>query len=153
CNYGLHFAKGEYLVIYDAEDIPDPLQLKKAFLAFQKLPSNVACLQAKLNYFNSDQNLLTRFFTAEYSLWFDVILTGLQSIETTIPLGGTSNHFKTKILKQLKGWDPFNVTEDCDLGVRLFKQGYKTAIIESTTLEEANSNTKNWIRQRSRWIK
>ncbi len=153
CNYGLHYAQGEYLVIYDAEDIPDPLQLKKAYLAFKKVPKEVICLQAKLNYFNPRQNLLTRFFTAEYSLWFDVILTGLQSIETTIPLGGTSNHFRTKDLVQLEGWDPFNVTEDADLGIRLFRKGYRTAMIDSLTLEEANSNLKNWLRQRSRWIK
>lgn len=153
CNYGLNFAKGECLVIYDAEDQPDPLQLKKAYIGFLKSNSDTACLQAKLNYFNPHQNLLTRLFTAEYSLWFDVILTGLQSIGTTIPLGGTSNHFKTKILRDMQGWDPFNVTEDCDLGVRLYTLGYKTAVIDSVTEEEANSNVKNWIRQRSRWIK
>ncbi len=153
CNYGLSLAKGEYLVIYDAEDMPDPLQLKKAFLGFKKATKDIICLQAKLNYYNPNQNLLTRFFTAEYSLWFDVTLTGLQSIETTIPLGGTSNHFRTNDLLRVYGWDPFNVTEDADLGIRLFKAGYRTAIIDSTTLEEANSKVKNWVRQRSRWIK
>jgi cellulose synthase/poly-beta-1,6-N-acetylglucosamine synthase-like glycosyltransferase/glycosyltransferase involved in cell wall biosynthesis/O-antigen/teichoic acid export membrane protein len=153
CNYGLSHAKGEYVVIYDAEDIPDERQLKKAYLAFQKVDDKVFCLQAKLNYHNPHDNLLTRFFTAEYSLWFDLVLPGLQSLETSIPLGGTSNHFKTANLMKLQGWDPFNVTEDCDLGVRLFKDGYRTAIIDSVTLEEANSNWGNWIRQRSRWIK
>lgn len=153
CNYGLTFARGEYLVIFDAEDIPEPMQLKKAFLGFKKVPANTICLQAKLNYYNPHQNLLTRFFTAEYSLWFDVTLTGLQSINTTIPLGGTSNHFKIESLKKVEGWDPFNVTEDADLGMRLFKRGYKTAIIDSVTLEEANSKYGNWLRQRSRWIK
>lgn len=153
CNYGLNFTKGEYVVIYDAEDIPDPYQLKKAFLAFRRVDPSVRCLQAKLNYFNPKQNLLTRLFTAEYSLWFDVMLPGLQSIDTSIPLGGTSNHFRTRDLLELEGWDPFNVTEDCDLGVRIFKRGYRTAIIESVTLEEANSKYGNWLRQRSRWIK
>jgi len=153
CNYGLAHAKGEYLVVFDAEDMPDPLQLKKAYLGFQKVGKEVICLQAKLNYYNPNQNLLTRFFTAEYSLWFDVTLTGLQSINTIIPLGGTSNHFKTQSLHDIEGWDPFNVTEDADLGVRLFKKGYKTAIIDSVTLEEANSRVGNWLRQRSRWIK
>lgn len=153
CNYGLSFAKGEFIVIYDAEDIPEPEQLKKAYLGFKSSPKDIKCLQAKLNYYNPQQNLLTRFFTAEYSLWFDVILTGLQTINTSIPLGGTSNHFRTTDLLELEGWDPFNVTEDCDLGIRLFKKGYKTAVIDSTTLEEANSHLGNWIRQRSRWIK
>lgn len=153
CNYGLSFAKGEYLVIYDAEDQPDVQQLKKAHAAFLKSPAKIKCMQAKLNYFNPDQNLLTRLFTAEYSLWFDVVLTGLQSINTTIPLGGTSNHFRTKDLRALCGWDSFNVTEDCDLGIRLFKKGALTAVIDSVTLEEANSSVQNWLRQRSRWIK
>ncbi len=153
CNYGLSYARGDFLVIYDAEDSPDPRQLKKVYLAFQKAAPGVKCIQAKLNYYNPNQNLLTKLFTAEYSLWFDVILTGLQSVETTIPLGGTSNHFRTQDLLEFEGWDPFNVTEDCDLGVRLFKRGGKTAIIDSVTLEEANSNIKNWLRQRSRWVK
>ena len=153
CNYGLSYAKGKYLVIFDAEDIPDPMQLKKAYISFQKVPANVKCLQAKLSYYNSRQNLLTRFFTAEYALWFDVTLPGLQSLNSALPLGGTSNHFETENLRELEGWDPFNVTEDADLGVRLFQRGYQTAIIDSTTYEEATSVTKNWLRQRSRWLK
>lgn len=153
CNYGLLKANGDYAVIYDAEDIPDPLQLKKAVLAFEQSGDSIGCIQAKLNYYNWNQNLLTRLFTLEYSLWFNLILTGLQSIQAPIPLGGTSNHFKTKMLRELGGWDPFNVTEDADLGIRLAKRGLKTAILDSTTLEEANSEFRNWLRQRSRWIK
>ncbi len=153
CNYGLSFARGQYTVIFDAEDIPDPQQLKKAYLGFKKAGKKVACLQARLSFYNINQNLLTRFFTAEYALWFGMTLSGLQSLNTTIPLGGTSNHFRTRDLKKLFAWDPFNVTEDADLGMRLFKLGYQTAMLDSVTLEEGNSNVRNWIRQRSRWIK
>ena len=153
CNYGLRYMTGEYAVIYDAEDLPDPRQLKKAVVGFQKLGEKTVCMQAKLNYFNKDQNLLTRLFTAEYSLWFDLILTGLQSLNAPIPLGGTSNHFRADKLVELNGWDSFNVTEDCDLGIRLVKRGYQTAIMDSVTLEEANSDLLNWLNQRSRWIK
>ncbi len=153
CNYGLAKATGEYSVIYDAEDVPDPLQLKKAVVAFEKSDASTICIQAKLNFYNPHQNLLTRIFTAEYSLWFDLVLTGLQAIDAPIPLGGTSNHFKTTNLKDIEGWDSFNVTEDCDLGVRLAKKGFRTALINSVTMEEANSDLKNWFWQRSRWIK
>ena len=153
CNYGLLQARGEYVVIYDAEDRPEPDQLKKAYLAFQKLPEEYVCIQAKLNYFNSRQNLLTRLFTQEYSMWFELLLVGIMQMDIPIPLGGTSNHFKMNFLKQVGGWDPFNVTEDADLGIRLYKHRYKTAILDSRTWEEANSDIKNWIRQRSRWIK
>jgi cellulose synthase/poly-beta-1,6-N-acetylglucosamine synthase-like glycosyltransferase/putative flippase GtrA len=153
CNYGLQIARGDYVVIFDAEDVPEPDQLKKAALAFARLPGNVACLQAPLNFYNPRQNVLTRLFTAEYSLWFDLMLAGLQRLNGPIPLGGTSNHFRTDILRGLGGWDPFNVTEDADLGIRLYKQGFRTGMLDSTTYEEANPKPGNWIRQRSRWIK
>lgn len=153
CNYGILQAKGKYVVIYDAEDRPEPDQLKKAYLAFQKLPEEYVCIQAKLNYFNSRQNTLTKLFTQEYSMWFELLLVGIMQMDIPIPLGGTSNHFRMSFLKQVGGWDPFNVTEDADLGIRLYKYHYKTAILDSRTWEEANSNVGNWIRQRSRWIK
>lgn len=153
CNYGLSIANSDYTVIFDAEDIPDKDQLKKAVLAFERSLTSTVCVQAKLNFYNPEQNILTRIFTAEYSLWFDLILSGLQSINAPIPLGGTSNHFRTHELRQLNGWDSFNVTEDCDLGIRLAKQGYNTVLINSTTMEEANSEIRNWLGQRSRWIK
>jgi len=153
CNYGLTEAVGHYTVIYDAEDKPDPLQLKKAVLTFAKHDESLACVQARLNFYNPRQNLLTRWFTAEYSQWFDMMLPGLQKSQLVIPLGGTSNHFVTQTLRALGGWDAFNVTEDCDLGLRMAHFGLKTVILQSTTYEEANSQVKNWIRQRSRWIK
>jgi cellulose synthase/poly-beta-1,6-N-acetylglucosamine synthase-like glycosyltransferase len=106
-----------------------------------------------LNYLNPEQNLLTRFFTAEYSMWFDLFLPGLFAIGSPIPLGGTSNHFKIEALRDLGAWDAFNVAKDADLGVRIARGGLDTAVIDSTTWEEANSRVGNWIRQRSRWVK
>lgn len=152
-NFGLTKAVGQYVVIYDAEDVPERDQLKKAILAFEKAGSDTKCIQAKLSFYNPNQNFLTRFFAIEYSLWFELVLTGLQSINAPIPLGGTSNHFKTRDIVSFQGWDPYNVTEDADLGMRIAKRGFKTAILNSTTYEEANSNALNWLNQRSRWIK
>ena len=153
CNYGLHFTRGKFLTIYDAEDIPDTDQLKKVVTLFNKLPDNYICIQSALNYFNRNENFLTRMFTLEYSYWFDYMLPGLDTLDIPIPLGGTSNHFKLDVLIELGAWDPFNVTEDADLGVRAYDKGYKVAIVNSTTYEEANNDGINWIRQRSRWIK
>lgn len=153
CNYGLLRATGEYVVIYDAEDIPEPRQLKKAILSFANNTVDTVCVQAKLNFYNSRQNLLTRWFAAEYNTWFGFILPALQLAGFVLPLGGTSNHFRTAALRALGGWDAYNVTEDCDLGLRLKRFNMQTVILNSTTLEEANPNLKNWLRQRSRWIK
>jgi len=153
CNFGLLQAKGQFIVIFDAEDKPEPYQLKKAVLTFANHGPEVACVQAKLNYYNARQNLLTRWFAAEYSTWFDIMLPGLQQSGFSLPLGGTSNHFRTEVLRALGGWDAFNVTEDCDLGLRISQYGLKTAVLDSTTYEEATSRVKTWLFQRSRWIK
>lgn len=153
CNVGLYFATGDYVVIYDAEDTPDPDQLKKAYLAFRHGGEQTSCVQASLNYFNVNENVLTRMFTLEYSYWFDYMLAGLDAFDLPIPLGGTSNHFRTSVLLQLGGWDPYNVTEDADLGIRSSALGYRVGVINSTTMEEANTSIPNFIRQRSRWIK
>jgi cellulose synthase/poly-beta-1,6-N-acetylglucosamine synthase-like glycosyltransferase len=153
CNYGMIQARGEYVVIYDAEDLPEPDQLKKAVIAFRKSTSRVGCLQAKLNFYNPRQNLLTRWFTLEYSTWFDFVLPGLDASGAPIPLGGTSNHFTMECLNDLGAWDPYNVTEDADVGIRMYRAGWQTAVIDSTTYEEANPHLRNWIRQRSRWVK
>lgn len=153
CNYGLYFASGQFTTIYDAEDFPEADQLEKVVISFGKLPKSVGCIQGCLNYFNWRENLLTRMFTLEYSSWFDYTLPGMEALKIPIPLGGTSNHFRSAVLRELGAWDPFNVTEDADLGVRAGARGYTVATIDSTTFEEANCAWGNWIRQRSRWIK
>jgi len=153
CNYGLLKAKGEYCVIYDAEDDPEPDQLKKAAIAFSRAGKDCVCLQSRLNFYNPKKNLLTRWFSLEYSYWFDYYLEGLDHVGAPIPLGGTSNHFRTEELRKLGGWDPYNVTEDADLGVRISRRKLKTVMLDSYTFEEANSRLWNWVRQRSRWNK
>ncbi len=153
CNYALPYARGEYLVIFDAEDKPEPDQLRKVVAAFRRLPKNTACIQCRLNYYNAAENWITRMFTLDYSLWFDLMLPGLQRLNVPIPLGGTSNHFRLDVLRRLGAWDPFNVTEDADLGIRMTQKGYRVGVIDSTTFEEANCEAGNWVRQRSRWIK
>ncbi len=153
CNYALNFCKGEYITIYDAEDRPEPGQLKKAIICFQRSGKDLAVVQAKLNYFNPNENWITRMFTMEYSLWFDFFLPALDRLDFPIPLGGTSNHFDMIVLRECGGWDPFNVTEDADLGLRIYQLGKNVKVIDSTTFEEANTQFGNWIRQRSRWLK
>ena len=153
CNFALQFARGEYLVVFDAEDRPEPDQLRKVVATFRRSPANTACLQCRLSYYNVGENWLTRMFTLDYSLWFDHVLPGLERLNVPIPLGGTSNHFKIDVLRELHGWDPFNVTEDADIGIRLTQKGYRVGVVDSTTFEEATCQAANWTRQRSRWMK
>jgi glycosyltransferase XagB len=157
-NVGLNEANGEYIVIYDAEDHPDRDQLRKAVAGFAMLPKSVVCLQARLDFYNSSQSILTRLFAVDYAAWYDQFLPGLAYTGSPhsgvfLPLGGTSNHLRVETLRHLGGWDPYNVTEDCDLGVRLGRADMQVAMLESITSEEAVPRVRPWIRQRSRWIK
>ncbi len=153
CNVGLRHARGEFCVIYDAEDRPEPDQLRKAVAAFRAQPAWVVCVQAELQYWNPWTNWLTRCFAAEYALHFSLVLRGFDRLRLPIPLGGTSNHFRADALRELGAWDPYNVTEDADLGMRIARRGWSVRMMSSVTEEEANARLGSWIRQRSRWVK
>lgn len=152
CNHALKFASGEYITIYDAEDRPDPEQLIKALSAFANLPDEYVCVQSKLAYYNAPKNFLTSCFELEYFIHFNLLLESAASLGMPIPLGGTSNHFKTSFLKE-NPWDSYNVTEDAEFGFRIHLLGKKVAFINSTTLEQAPRKLNSWLNQRSRWIK
>ena len=149
----LSLARGRFTAVYDAEDLPDPGQLRLAVASFARQPADVACLQARLTIDNTDDTWLTRLFTIEYAALFDVINPGLAAFEVPLPLGGTSNHFRIEVLQAIAGWDAWNVTEDADLGIRLARLGYRTADLPSSTLEEAPLRLKPWMAQRTRWMK
>ncbi len=153
CNYALNFIHGEFVAIFDAEDKPDILQLKKAVALFRSAPPNIICLQARLNYYNANHNLLTRFFSIEYASLFNFVLPGSAQLKMPIPLGGTSNHIRSAELKNLLAWDPFNVTEDADLGMRVYAEKGKIWLLDSLTQEEAPTKLWAWTKQRTRWIK
>lgn len=153
CNVGLQAARGDFVVIYDAEDRPEADQLRKAVAEFQVRGDACACLQARLTHYNTDKSLPARWTDLDYLLWYSVSMNGLQRLGLPMPLGGTSNHFRIDVLRSLGGWDPFNVTEDCDLGLRLARSGKKIRMLDSATWEEAVTGIAPWMKQRSRWIK
>jgi len=152
-NYGLLWSTSELVTIYDAEDRPEPLQLRRAAVAMGRLGPHWACLQARLEFYESERNLLTRSFTLEYLTWFNLFLPGMVNQRGVVPLGGTSNHFRREALLAVGAWDPFNVTEDADLGIRLQRRGYRVGVLDSVTHEEPNGDVVNWVKQRSRWQK
>ncbi len=151
--YALAFARGTYVVVYDAEDQPEPDQLLKAASAFAAGEPLLGCLQARLNVYNRHESWLTRQFAIEYTSLFDAVLPAYARLNIPVPLGGTSNHFPRAILDYVGGWDPYNVTEDADLGVRLARFGYRVAMLPSTTWEEAPPRARDWFAQRTRWQK
>ncbi len=152
-NYALDFCDGDIIGIWDAEDAPQPDQVECAVANFAHAPSDVVCLQGMLDFYNPRSNWMARCFTIEYASWWRVILPGMVRLGHVIPLGGTTLFFRRDALIELGGWDAHNVTEDADLGVRLARHGYRTQLIPTVTMEEANCRTWPWIKQRSRWLK
>ena len=152
-NVALPLARGALLAIYDAEDRPEPNQLRVAAAAYAVAGPRVACLQARLAVDNGGEGFLAYFFAIGYAALFDVINPGLGLLGMPMPLGGTSNHFRTDLLRRVVGWDAWNVTEDADLGLRLARFGYQVETIDSATYEDAPVQFSDWLGHRSRWMK
>ncbi|WP_245440277.1 glycosyltransferase family 2 protein [Neorhizobium sp. T25_13] len=152
-TYALGAARGEFLAIYDAEDKPHPQQLREAYARFRTSPVAIACLQAPLIINNARESWISALFSLEYCGLFRGLLPMLARRQMPLPLGGTSNHFRADALRAAGGWDPFNVTEDADLGFRLYRLGYRADVITRQTVEDAPTTMRVWLGQRSRWFK
>lgn len=151
-NVGLALARGALVTVYDAEDRPQPGQLREAAARYAAAPRRLGCLQGRLAIAYGDR-VLPRLFALEYAALFDLHNVGVARLGLPMPLGGTSNHFRTSALREIGGWDAWNVTEDADLGVRLARFGYGVDVLDSTTFEEAPTRFDIWIKQRRRWTK
>ncbi|UXN73870.1 glycosyltransferase [Devosia sp. A8/3-2] len=151
-DFALPLCRGELVVVYDAEDTPEPDQLWLVAQRFADAP-DIECIRAQLVIDNGGENWLAGMFAAEYAGLFTVMLPALAKWELVMPLGGTSNHFRLATLRAPGGWDAFNVTEDADLGVRLARRGHRVDVIALATLEEAPVALATWMGQRTRWIK
>lgn len=152
-QYAMSGAKGEFIAVYDAEDRPHPEQLMEAYRWFDQGDECIGCMQAPLVITNADVGWLPGLFSLEYSGLFRRLIPLLSHFGLPIPLGGTSNHFRKSALERVGGWDPCNVTEDADLGIRLYSHGYNTGVLKRPTLETAPTNVSVWIKQRTRWLK
>jgi len=152
-NYALPLCRGDFIVIYDAEDTPDPFQLREAYARFKQGAEDLACLQAPLTIGNPEDGWLARMFAVEYSALFDGLLPMLANHQAPLPLGGTSNHFRREALDFVGGWDAFNVTEDADLGIRLARAGFQIGTLTCPTFEDAPIDPDVWLKQRTRWFK
>lgn len=112
CDFGLYYARGEYTVIFDSEDSPDPRMLLKAVRDFRNAPPRVACLQARLIFWNILAGrlgsrrewlaaIVTRMYFTEYTVHFEFVLRGMARLGLVPPLGGTSNIFVTQVLREI----------------------------------------------------
>lgn len=152
-NLGLSRARGRFIAVFDAEDRPHPQQVRAALDAFAEGGPETGCVQAPLVIDNGRASWLSAQFAVEYAIQFRGLVPFLVGAGLPPPLGGTSNHFRTEAVRAAGGWDPYNVTEDADIGYRLARDGWRFAAVSPPTWEEAPVTLRAWLRQRSRWIK
>lgn len=150
--HGLAQTTGKYLTVFDAESHPESMQLKKAALCLTKSEEQICC-QAKIRVSNKGDNWITRNFATEYHEWYEQHLYKLSDNGLPFGLGGNSFYISKENMVKVGSWDPFNVTEDVDLSVRLVRSGIKLCIFESYTDENCPETAGNWLNQRTRWNK
>lgn len=169
-NFGLKHAKGSIIGVIDAEDIIDRKLFKKVV---SLINSGYDAVQGVLDMTNDRDGFTNMHLRAEYRYWYRTYMPALAYSNFPVPLGGTTNFFKRDVLEELEGWDSYNVTEDFDLGMRLynehkkvgiafdmmekrpaariFRNKYNFSMMNSITLEESPTTFIGWLRQRTRW--
>lgn len=178
-NYGFESTNGEVVGIIDAEDVIDPDLFVHVYSGL--IDDDRDYVQGILDMVNEGDGWMNTIFRAEYAWWFRWLLPAFHYSGYPVPLGGTTNFFHRSVLEEMSAkryeqygdpwddeqwdwfeqnamdgripWDPRNVTEDFELGLFLWKEGYRLGLIESVTREESPLTLNGWIRQRTRWQK
>lgn len=178
-NYGFEMSDGDIVGVIDAEDIVDEELFQHVYAGLVR--DELDYVQGILDMVNEEDGWLNTLFRAEYARWFRWLLPAFHHSDYPVPLGGTTNFFHRDVLTEISNrryeeygdpwsaaqwdwfnqaglagyipWDPRNVTEDFELGLFLWKEGYDIGLLRVATREESPISVDTWIRQRTRWQK
>lgn len=152
-NQGLKHSTGEIIVVYDADNTPEPDAISYLALGLSN-DKKAGAIVGKFRVVNADKNLLTRLINIE-TLTFQWLAQAGRWFwfkMTTIP--GTNFAIRKSILVKLGGWDEKALSEDTELSIRVYNLGYYIRFFpEAITWEQEPENLKVWWRQRTRWAR
>jgi len=144
----MHLTKGDIIVIFDADWIPDRDFLKKIVKPFSD--PKVAIVQTRQGFYNKDTNLISRF--ASYVLMaYHTIIMPINNKVNCVFFCGTAGAIRRKMFDEVGGWNLNSITEDSDLTVRLLIKGYKTIYLDFETPSEVPITFESFIKQQMRW--
>ncbi|WP_229784288.1 glycosyltransferase [Pilimelia anulata] len=150
-NTALPACTGDVVGVFDAEDVVHPDLLTHVDYAFRRTGATV--VQGGVQLINFRSNWYSVRNCLEYFFWFRSRLH-LQAHRGFIPLGGNTVFVRSEVLREVGGWDPHCLAEDCDLGVRLSSLGHRVVVAYDALLvtrEETPDTALALFKQRTRW--
>lgn len=152
-NLGIKQATGDILAIYDADNTPDKDSLR--YLVAQLLMhKELAAVIGKFRTVNRNVSLLTRFINIETLSFQSMLQAGRWQMHNISTLPGTNFVIWANLVRELGGWDEEALTEDSELSIRIYENGYKIKYIPyAITYEQEPQKWSVWIRQRMRWVR
>jgi len=152
-NLGIKQAHAEVIAVYDADNTPDKHALKYLVANLIADPELGAVL-GKFRTVNKNVNLLTKFINIETLSFQSMLQAGRWQMQSVATLPGTNFVMWSWLINQLNGWDEEALTEDSELSIRIYEEGYKIKFIPySITYEQEPQEWKVWIKQRMRWVR
>ncbi|HTY58713.1 MAG TPA: glycosyltransferase, partial [Bacteroidota bacterium] len=139
--------------VYDADNTPDRNALR--YLVAQLLDnSELGAALGKFRTVNKNVNLLTRFINIETLSFQSMLQAGRWQMHNIATLPGTNFVVWTWLIRKLNGWDEEALTEDSELSIRIYQEGYKIKFVPyAVTYEQEPQSWSVWVRQRTRWVR
>lgn len=152
-NLGIAKVTSEIVAVYDADNTPERMSLR--YLVAQLIShKELGAVLGKFRTVNKDHNLLTRFINIETLSFQSMLQAGRWQMHNIATLPGTNFVMWTWLIRQMNGWDEEALTEDSELSIRIYQQGYKIKFVPyAITYEQEPQEWKVWVRQRMRWVR
>jgi cellulose synthase/poly-beta-1,6-N-acetylglucosamine synthase-like glycosyltransferase len=149
---GLLRASGEFLVIFDADFIPQPDFIKRTLVHFST--ENIGLVQTRWGHLNGSQSWLTRIQEMGLNGHFSIDQETRDKSGLFINFNGTAGIWRTSCIIDSGGWQVDTLTEDLDLSYRAQMKGWKLRycpeVVTPAELPAALTSIKS---QQFRWIK
>lgn len=152
-NCGLQNVETNYTITVDGDTILHPLAVRnimnKLVNSNKETAATAGCLFVK----NATKNFITKLQEWDYTLGIFGVKLYQGNYNSTLVAQGAFSAYKTKILKQIGGWQNC-VGEDIVLTWELLSQGYETNFAKNAiAFTEVPETLGSLGRQRKRWAR